>query len=144
MCKGDVNHHEPKNSKNHFLGRVYRTNWLPLQTYNQFVLSTRPRKWFLLFFGSWWFTSPRFSLLHIVINWKVFTLIHEYSRLLFWTPLLEAAASVSLFVSDEIPNVNLLTLDLGLPIPAAHTAQSLKSFFALIWRRPSTVTVRVM
>ena len=38
MCKGDMNHHEPKNSKNLLLGRVDRTNWLPLQTWTYTVI----------------------------------------------------------------------------------------------------------
>jgi len=45
---------------------------LPLQTHNQFVLSTRPSKMIFAVFGSWWFISP----LRIVIKRKVFFYIN--------------------------------------------------------------------
>jgi len=37
MCKGDMNHHEPKTAKIILLGRVDRTNWLWVCKGNQFI-----------------------------------------------------------------------------------------------------------
>jgi len=56
MCKGDMNHREPKNSKIILLGRVDTTNWYV----NQFVLSTRPSKMIFAVF--------RFMMIHIAFT----------------------------------------------------------------------------
>ena len=52
MCKGDMNHHEPKTAKIILLGRVDRTNRLWVCKGNQFVISTRPSTMIFAVFGS--------------------------------------------------------------------------------------------